>query len=276
MALRKRELPPGWYPLTELKTRERIEEYLRNLAKPGHQALAGIVPHAGWEFSGRIALEVLQNIYRKSETVVVIGGHLPAGGGILAALEEGYETPLGNIDADVELLKALKELIPVHADRYPDNTVEVQLPFIKYLFPRAKALALRAAPAAEAIQLGEILAGLSCQLKRNIAVIGSTDLTHYGSNYGFVPQPQGRTAVRWVREVNDKRIIESLLTLNHTEAIKRALAEKSACSAGGAVAAAAFAGKNGVKRGILLDYSTSYDVLPGESFVGYGGIIYVK
>jgi len=274
MAIRKRELPAGWYPLTEQKTREQIEEYLRNLAKPGHQALAGIVPHAGWEFSGRIALEVLQNIYRNSETVVVIGGHLPAGGGILAASEAGYETPLGNIAADVELLKALKELIPVHADRYPDNTVEVQLPFIKYLFPRAKALALRAAPAAEAIELGEILAGLSCQLKRNIAVIGSTDLTHYGSNYGFAPQ--GRKAVRWVREVNDKRIIESLLTLNHTEAIKRALAEKSACSAGGAVAAAAFAGKNGVKRGILLDYSTSYDVLPGESFVGYGGIIYAK
>lgn len=274
MALRKRGLPQGWYPLTELKTREQIEKYLRNLAKPGHQALAGILPHAGWEFSGRIALEVLQNIYRKSETLVVIGGHLPAGGGILAALEEGYETPLGNIDADMELLKALKELIPVHADRFPDNTVEVQLPFIKYLFPRAKALALRAAPAAEAIQLGEILAGLSCQLKRKIAVIGSTDLTHYGSNYGFAPQ--GRTAVHWVREVNDKRIIESLLTLNHTEAINRALAEKSACSVGGAVAAAAFAGKNGVKRGILLDYSTSYDVLAGESFVGYGGIIYAK
>ncbi len=274
MAIRKRELPPGWYPLTEQKTRERIEEYLRNLAKPGHQALAGIAPHAGWEFSGRIALEVLQNIYRKSETVVVIGGHLPAGGGILAASEEGYETPLGNIAADVELLKALKEQIPVHADRYPDNTVEVQLPFIKYLFPRAKGLALRAAPAAEAIQLGEILAELGFRLKRDIAVIGSTDLTHYGSNYGFAPQ--GRKAVRWVREVNDKRIIESLLTLNHTEAIKRALAEKSACSAGGAVAAAAFAGKNGVKGGILLDYSTSYDVLPGESFVGYGGIIYAK
>lgn len=274
MALRKRDLPAGWYPLTEQKTRERIEEYLKNIAKPEHEALAGIVPHAGWEFSGRIALEVLQNIYRKSETVVVIGGHLPARGGILAASEEGYETPLGNIAADLELLKALKGLIPVHADRYPDNTVEVQLPFIKYLFPRAKALAMRAAPAAEAIQLGEILAGLSCRLKRNIAVIGSTDLTHYGSNYGFAPQ--GRNAVRWVREVNDKRIIESLLTLNHTEAIKRALAEKSACSSGGAVAAAAFAGKKGVKEGILLDYSTSYDVLPGESFVGYGGIIYAK
>ncbi|MQY77403.1 MAG: AmmeMemoRadiSam system protein B [Spirochaeta sp.] len=241
MALRKRGLPPGWYPLTELKTRERIEEYLKNLAKPDHNAMAGIVPHAGWEFSGRVALAVLQNIYLESGTVVVIGGHLPAEAGVLAASEEEYETPLGNIDADMELLKALKELIPVHTDRYPDNTVEVQLPFIKYLFPRAKALALRAAPAAEAIRLGEILAELSLRLKRNIAVIGSTDLTHYGSNYGFAPQ--GRKAVRWVREVNDKRIIESLLALNHTEAINRALAEKSACSVGGAVAAAAFAGK---------------------------------
>lgn len=276
MALRKRELAAGWYPLTEQKTRERIKEYLRNMAKPGHQALSGIVPHAGWEFSGRIALKVLQNIYPGSETVVVIGGHLPAGAGVLAAPEEEYETPLGNIDADMELLAALKERISLNADRYADNTVEVQLPFIKYLFPRAKVLALRAAPAAEAIQVGEALVELAHRLKRSIAVIGSTDLTHYGSNYGFLPQPQGKKAVRWVKEVNDKRIIESLLSLNHTEAIKRALVEKSACSVGGAVAAAAFAGKNGVKSGILIDYYTSYDVLAGESFVGYGGIIYPK
>jgi AmmeMemoRadiSam system protein B len=30
----------------------------------------------------------------------------------------------------------------------------------------------------------------------------------------------------------------------------------------------------GAKRGVLLDYYTSYEILPDDSFVGYAGILY--
>jgi AmmeMemoRadiSam system protein B len=30
----------------------------------------------------------------------------------------------------------------------------------------------------------------------------------------------------------------------------------------------------GAEKGILLDYYTSYDILPDDSFVGYAGILY--
>ena len=103
---------------------------------------------------------------------------------------------------------------------------------------------------------------------------GSTDLTHYGPSYGFAPAGTGTRALRWVREVNDHRFIESLLAMEFKTALERALTERSACSAGGALAALSFARENGVTKGELVRYSTSFDVHPGDSFVGYAGILY--
>jgi AmmeMemoRadiSam system protein B len=209
-----------------------------------------------------------------TETVVVVGGHLGPGEGVLAAFEQGYETPLGAIEADLPLLEALRGRLEVSEDRYADNTVEIQLPFLRHLLPRARVLALRASPSQAALRLGEALAACARETRRRTAVVGSTDLTHYGPNYGFTPRGSGAAALKWVREVNDRRLVEALLGLKLEQALELALREHSACSAGGAVAAARFARELGCSRGELLEYATSHDVYPGSSFVGYAAIIY--
>jgi hypothetical protein len=275
MRVRKRYLPPGWYPGSAGETREAIAE----LSPQGEQAadsLAGVAPHAGWEFSGRLALGVLSTFPRSVDTIVIIGGHLGPADGILSAFEDSYETPLGGIDADLELLQALQGILPVREDRHPDNTVEVQLPFVRHLFPGARALGMRAAPSREAVLLGEALAAAGARLGRRIAVAGSTDLTHYGPNYGFLPRGSGPRALEWVREVNDRSFIDCLLSLDAEGAIERAVRDRSACSAGGAVAALAFARARGASRGELLGYMTSAEVHPSPSFVGYAGIVFRK
>jgi AmmeMemoRadiSam system protein B len=233
-----------------------------------------VAPHAGWSFSGSIACHVFQSIRADAETIVVIGGHLAPRSGLLAAPEEGYETPLGVLAADMELLGFLRSKLTLGEDGYADNTVEIQLPLVKYLHPRAQALHLRASPSAEALHLGDQLAAASERLGRRIAVVGSTDLTHYGANYGFTPKGCGAQAVRWVKEVNDRRIIDALLEMEMERALELAGQEQSACSVGGAVAAARFAEKRGAAQGELLEYRTSYDLSPAPFFVGYAGIIY--
>ena len=105
-------------------------------------------------------------------------------------------------------------------------------------------------------------------------VAGSTDLTHYGPNYGFLPEGLGDRALQWVRTVNDRRIIDSMLALDTAGAIEKALKERSACSAGGAAAAMSFARARGARSGELLRYMTSSDVYPADSFVGYAGIVF--
>ena len=278
MKIRPRVLPPGWYPESAGETRRTIEGYLADEPDPRGWAVAGVAPHAGWTFSGRTALRVLLQFRRPVETVVVVGGHLPPSAGVLAAFEEGYETSLGVLAADLELLEEISENLstPIREDRSPDNTVEIQLPFLKYLFPDSRALALRAAPSPAAEELGGAIRRGADSLGRSVAVLGSTDLTHYGSNYGFSPAGRGEGAVKWVKEVNDRAFIESLLEMDGPEALRRAGEEQSACSAGGAVAALTFARTYGIEKGRLVEYLTSYDIHPDESFVGYAGIIYEK
>ena len=105
-------------------------------------------------------------------------------------------------------------------------------------------------------------------------MIGSTDLTHYGPNYGFSPAGGGDRALAWVREVNDRGFIDRLLEMDAEGAIGQAEESRSACSAGGAAAAAAFARSRGVKSGRLVGYMTSREVYPDESFVGYAAIAF--
>ena len=233
MNIRKRCLPVGWYPSNQQATLAKIEKMAKGLSVSSINAVAGIVPHAGWDFSGQIALEVFASFQGKPDTVVIVGGHLSKGSGVYAAFEQGFATPLGIVDADLELLAELKQEISIKEDITPDNTVEIQLPLVEYYFPKAKALWLRAAPSAEALDLSKALFKAGKTLKRELVVIGSTDLTHYGFNYGFMPM-------------------------------------------GGAVAAAGFALENGLKKGKLLRYLTSWDIYPSDSFVGYVGIIYGK
>ena len=274
MRVRKRYLPPGWYPSGAKQIHEAIEHMLRETRPGPPSAVAGIAPHAGWEFSGAIALGVFSRILRSIDLIVIIGGHLGPSDGILCAFEEGYETPLGTIEADMEILEALRGRITLEEDRYADNTVEIQLPFIRHFFPGTMALAMRASPSHDAVRLGKELADVAAQKGRRLAVIGSTDLTHYGTNYGFQPAGMGERALKWVRDVNDRRFVESCMAMDAEAAIERSLKERSACSAGGAVAAMTFARAVGSEPGRLVKYMTSYEVHPSDSFVGYAGVVY--
>jgi AmmeMemoRadiSam system protein B len=274
MRLRRRCLPEGWYPRNRTDTVRSIDSLSSSVSIKKKPCRAGIVPHAGWDFSGKAALSVVLSVEEPVDTCVVIGGHLPPGSGVFAAYEDAYETPLGPLSADLDLLADLKSLLPLQEDATPDNTVEIQLPFVRFAFPDARALWLRAAPSDEAPALGRALYRLARDSGKRILVLGSTDLTHYGPDYGFTSQGRGEKAHQWVKEVNDKKIIDAFLKLDLAAALAAAREDASACSAGGAAAAAGYAGAWGVTTGTLLTYYTSYDIFPHNSFVGYAGIVY--
>lgn len=273
-SVRKRFLPPGWYPSGTEDTTETILAMSRLLPKGDGDAVAGVVPHAGWEFSGTLALEVMACISRSIDTIVIIGGHLGPSDGILCFMEDSFETPLGQMTADGELRDWLVESLGITEDRSPDNSVEVQLPFARYLFPRARLVGLRAPPSPRAVRLGAAIAAAGRRLGRKIAVIGSTDLTHYGPNYGFSPAGRGERALTWVRDVNDRHMVDALTAMDSPSVLELASRERSACSAGGALGAVSFAREMGVTKGRLLRYMTSREVHPAESFVGYAGVLY--
>ena len=274
MAVRKRTLPPGWYPETADDVRALLDGWSSGPPSIEPTGVAAVVPHAGWAFSGRLAFDTLRCLRPSADTVVVVGGHMYPGSGVYVFPEDEYASPLGTIPSDDRLRRWLMDRVEASPDRQADNTVEVQLPFVGYLFPKARVLGMRVEPSERALELGRSLAEASEALGIRLAVVGSTDLTHYGPSYGFMPHGTGKAALQWVREENDRREVDALLQHDFRRALTWAQEHRAACSAGGAVAAGAFAGAVGSTAGHLVGYMTSADIHPGDSFVGYAGIVY--
>jgi AmmeMemoRadiSam system protein B len=272
MILREPSLRPGWYP----GQRELIEEFLAIFTKNGKAedaAHAVVAPHAGWYYSGPTAALAVSSLAR-ADTVAVIGGHLPRGMPILIASEEGVRTPLGVMEIDRELRDRFCKQISYKPDNYLDNTVEVLLPMVHYFFPDAKLLWLRLPADISSFDAGKLLSKTAEALGRRLVVTASTDLTHYGANYGFCPKGFGKLALDWMKNVNDAAFINAVLQGDPALVLERAEEDQSACSAGAVLGALGFV--SGQKKSAkLLEYRTSADVSEDEipsSFVGYAAI----
>jgi hypothetical protein len=282
MKVRKRALPPGWYPQEPDAVREAVTtwtESSRHVAS-GDEIVSVVAPHAGWFFSGSLAAEAWSAL-PSVDTIALIGGHLSGREPPLVALEEAFDTPLGLVYADSQLrdevaLQLSQKDIKLGIDDEPDNTVEVHLPFCACLFPKSRVLWLRAPNGPAALELGRALYEAASSLGRSLVCVGSTDLTHYGPNYGFYPAGGGPAAESWVRNTNDKRFIDALLMLDGQRAIELGETEHSACSSGAAAAAVSFALSKGAKRARLLRYATSLDVRRDSSFVGYAALAFCR
>jgi AmmeMemoRadiSam system protein B len=273
MNIRKPSLPPGWYP----GGAEEIKRFLSGFDRTGCSA-AAIAPHASWYYSGSIAAHAVSSLDSDVETVVITGGHLPAEYPALIARENAATVPQGIIEMDAELRNILRAELRCETDSFQDNTVEVLLPMVKHFFPDARLVWLRLPPRESSIEAGRIIARAATRLGRKTALLGSTDLTHYGDNYGYAPQGRGRKALDWVRNVNDAAFIRAILEDRPEDALAHAAARFSACSAGAALACVGFAREKRAGPAALLAYSTSADVgLSSEgdvpdSFVGYAAI----
>jgi len=287
MNLREPCLPRGWYPREKAGIAEFLEPFVKGaFANASHSlsASAAIAPHAGWYYSGIPAAMAVSSLDREAETVAVIGGHLPSGMPILLAEEDGVKTPFGAMKIDEELREEFKkavsaELNPVRPDRYQDNTVEVLLPMVHYFFPRAELLWLRFPHELSSYKAGELLARSAGKIKKRVAVLASTDLTHYGENYGFSPKGKGKSALEWVKNVNDAAFIDAVLAGDPSRILKHAGEDRAACSAGAVLGVMGFSAFSGKASARLLDYRTSAEI-PGDdeipsSFVGYTAIAFM-
>ena len=278
MNLRESSLPAGWYP----RNPDEISRFLSGIAQDVVQdaaqgsAHAAIAPHAGWRYSGKIAARAAAAMRGDIETIVVIGGHLSAGYPPLFALEDAVSTPLGAMTINAALRDALFRELGGREDRFPDNTVEVLLPMARFFFPDASLLWIRLPAELRSFDAGKAIAAAAKNSGCAAAVLASTDLTHYGSNYGFTPKGTGPEALRWMREVNDRHFIDAVESGDAAAVLERAETDSSSCSAGAVLGAMGFASASGLDTARLLEYGTSADVVGVEagSFVGYAALAF--
>jgi len=249
--------------------------------------VAGIVPHAGWTFSGSVAAMVFWAIKQRHTRVhtFVIFGAAHGYFGLMPALDESdfWETPLGNVAVDTDLVEALvnQELAVISTSAHrSEHSIEVQVPFIQHLFPDAEILPIIVPPTDRAISLGEVIGDIIAPAGKIMVCIGSTDLTHYGPRYGFVPMGVGAEALEWASKVNDRKFIDLALKLEPKGLLASAAENCNACGPGAAAATVAAAKKLGKTKGLLLAHTNSNEVMlrnmgtSSADSVGYAAIVF--
>lgn len=291
MQTRKSIVAGQFYPGQHDACIDEINDFIDAMApieSLSEEIVAGIVPHAGWTFSGQLAAMVFSAIrqqHEKVHTFIIFGAAHSYFGGVPAIYDRGFwETPLGQAPVNEDLADEIIEAGPGSSDcsaHQAEHSIEVQVPFIQYLFAGAKILPILVPPSEQAIMLGENVGEIiSSNKEKKIVCIGSTDLTHYGPRYGFTPMGVSDKALEWADSVNDKKFIDAALKLESQSLLATAAENCNACGPGASAATIAAAKKLGSKKGLLLAHTNSNEVMKNmmgtssADSVGYAAIVF--
>ena len=288
MEVRSAALAGTWYPGDAGSCRNAVEGSLP-AAPPNVSTfvLGGLVPHAGWVYSWATAGATFASFGDPPPDIVVVFGfshrtHLDRS---QISPASAWDTPLGPLPVDRPVADALIEagagLLECGDLGHPsgENSIEVVLPFIRHLFPKASFVPISVAQDSSAAELGRRTGATLSSLPGRVAVLGSTDLTHYGSeHYAFAPRGSGPEAHRWSKEENDRSFLDRILALDPDGAYADARRNRNACGAAAAAAATAAAVAMGATGARLLDHTTSWEVRPEgrepRNFVGYASVVF--
>lgn len=195
-----------------------------------------------------------------------------------------WESPIGAVEIDTRLAeRILGQTNLIVDDPYAhtdEHSIEVQIPFVAHLFPGVKVVPIMVPAVDKAHEVGEAVGRTLLAYDYDALVIGTTDLTHYGPNYGFTPQGIGSKGNRWAKDVNDKPFIELICAMRGADVVGEAREHSNACSSGATAATLGATALLGASNGVLLEHTSSAEVLgearPGEctDSVGYAGILF--
>ncbi|WP_456367611.1 MEMO1 family protein [Thermococcus sp.] len=269
---------------------EMLEEFFSDLGEEGRERriTAGVAPHAGYIFSGYTASRTYKAIFEDGlpETFVILGPNHTGLGSPIAVYPKGeWLTPLGSIEVDAEMAKAIAKLSGIAdldelAHKY-EHSIEVQVPFIQYLAEKA-GKDVKIVPITLGIQdedvsrtLGKAIYEASKELERDVVVIASTDFMHYGIAYGYVPfRARAEELPHRIKEW-DFRLIKHILDFN-VNGLFRELRKlrHTMCGPGAVGTAIVYSSLAGAVEAELLHYTTSYEVSRStDAIVGYASIV---
>jgi len=158
-----------------------IVELLGAVSPESVPAAGYVVPHAGYIYSGSTAAHAYAALALDPPSRILLLGptHRVYLEGLALSGADGFETPLGVVGTDAELVAALQESASVrvrpdvHAE---EHSLEVQLPFLQVVAPGVPVVpvAVGAADATAVADVIEIALGMPGTL-----LLVSTDLSHY-------------------------------------------------------------------------------------------------
>lgn len=152
-----------------------------------------IVPHAGWVYSGATAARGFRRLRgRCPQRVLLIGpSHYAGFTGAALPGRSHYRTPLGELEIDGAVRERLAGREGFTIDDGPfarEHSLEVELPFLQRLLPAQTRWTLVLVGAGSNWEDNRIVARELRELfEPETLWVVSTDFTHFGRSFGFVP-----------------------------------------------------------------------------------------
>ena len=268
----------SFYEGTEAVLRRQIEDCFKHSLGPGalpgsardseRHILGLISPHAGYVFSGPVAANGFFSLAseREPQTVVILGpNHRGMGADVAVGRQDKWQTPLGQVDLDVELGQLI-----ISASQWAqwddlahsrEHSIEVQVPFLQHIYGAA----FRLVPIVMLRQDLEVSQDLGHALaaalkRRDVLIIASSDFSHYE------PQPSASR--------KDHLALEAVLALD-SEKLEGVVSSYgiSMCGPGPVMAMLIACKALGARKARLLRYATSGDITGDYSqVVGYASV----
>ncbi len=269
--VRKPAVAGQFYPGSEKELGRMIESCFKHPLGPGkipdtsgtERNIKGlVVPHAGYMYSGPIAAHGYSALYEDGgpEVVVLVGpAHRGYAAGPASVDKRDYETPLGKVEVDRELVaKMAKEPIMVDELAHQgEHSLEVQIPFLQYLFEDIKIVPvlINKQDYETSRDVGKVIRDTI--EGKDTVVIASTDFSHY--------------VRKDVAEKTDRLAIDPILK-NDPKGLYQAVRSNniSMCGYGPVIAMMVATEYQECK---LLKYGTSGDISPMRDVVGYASLI---
>jgi len=183
-----------WYADQEASLRSDIDEMRKSLMFVRRKGIcAAVVPHAGYRFSGSIAVGVYQRIDPCGyERILVLGpSHYCALRNKISIPDAThYKTPLGLIKADLDFISKLKKLpfiISEPAAHEREHSDQIQLPLIQVCLSATLPVVCMVCGQFDSKNILEAAVQLRAVLDDKTLLVLSSDFTHYGHSYNFVP-----------------------------------------------------------------------------------------
>lgn len=183
-----------FYPGDEKNLKAEVKAYLKKAPQIDEKEniIAIVSPHAGYTFSGATAgraFKVLEG--RNYKKVFLIGtSHTSGSSDALLADYNFFEIPGSKILVERNIVKELskKEKFQISNSAHSrEHSLEVQLPFLVEVLKDFKIIPMTIGGSTTPQDAKKIAKGLIQFLDDDSIVIVSTDFTHYGPSYGYIP-----------------------------------------------------------------------------------------
>jgi MEMO1 family protein len=274
MKIRKPAVAGMFYAGTARELEEQIEWCYKHELGPGtipqvnnegrREVVAVVVPHAGYYYSGPVAAHAYKELADDGifDTAVILGpNHTGYGHPVSVWAGGSWNTPLGEMEINEKLARRLlgKIIKPDETAHIHEHSIEVQLPWLQYLYKKAKIVPITML--AQDIETARAVGKAISQAGNSLIIVASSDFTHY--------EPHS------VAMEIDSAVIEAIVALDEEELYERCESLGCTMCGYGPVAAAIVAAKEmKAQKATLLKYATSGDTSGDFSrVVGYGSIV---